>query len=152
LFLLACAPAKRPTAAIFEEADFVDTASHNQKPQLSVTMPTKFFEGDEVKIHVRCSDPDSHEFVYLFDWDGNGVFDTTLKGGKEIDTKNSWNKDGDYKMQIRAQDETGAYGDVYVDITVADQKPTADFRLSGNLSEGEWVKLDASPSHSPVDA
>ena len=146
-----CATSKKTIDAdLFDEGDaVVDMSKKNQAPVASVRMKKRFHEGDKVTVYAGAEDQDSTEFIFLYDWDGNGVFDLSTKNSK---VKHSWQQQGSYRVTVRAQDELGATGDASVDIKVLDHAPVAAFRLVSKPVEGMWADIDARGSKSKVDA
>ena len=150
-FVAACSQNKATVELpkdMIEESDFIDTSTKNQRPKPLVTVPSRILEATKVVVKVDANDPDSSTWTYMFDFDGNGVFD---KVGETATVEYSWPQHGKYRLHVRVQDNQGETADSYANVVVEDGSPTAAFRVKGQITEGVMVRFDASPSKSPTD-
>ncbi len=136
----------RPGADAAE--DIFDTSTKNQPPKPVVRIAKEFPEAEEVTVKVEAQDPDSSELTFMYDWDGNGIFDKVTNRSV---VKHRWLRDGKWKVHVRVQDTQGGIGDDFVDVVVKDRAPTARFKMKDSIHEGEWTSFDAKASTTPND-
>lgn len=150
VLMASCAPKQVVDSRhVFDEGDtLVDTEKLNKPPKPRIKVAKRFKEGEEIVVEVIANDPDSDRLLYLFDWDGNGVYDQTSRRSK---VKHAWSVDGRVTLKVRVQDEIGATGDAETTLTIRDQRPTARFEVDSSPREGEWVRLNGSRSLTPID-
>lgn len=146
---LACGGSGKKAGQVnLNEPDLFDTSSRNMPPRPTVTLAESCEEGDEVLLQVEANDPDSTKLTYMYDWDGNGVFDDV---NTAAEMRHSWKRDGTYRVRVRVQDDRRASGEDQVTIVVKDRAPEAAFEIKGNPSETAWVTVDASASRTVTD-
>lgn len=60
---------------------------------------------------TSSADPDNNDVLYLWDWDGDDVFDewtSYYASGQTVSTSHSWATAGRYEVKVKAEDEHGA--------------------------------------------
>jgi len=121
----------------------------NQPPVARFTFsPTNPQPGQWVQFDASSSyDPDGDITTYQWDFNGDGVFDTTGKLAY-------WRfmSPGSYQVTLQVTDDGGASNRTTktVPVTVPNQPPVAQFTLSpASPQPGQWVRFDGSGSYDP---
>jgi PKD domain-containing protein len=131
-------PADRANCGIGEdvpdEDDFEGTiALGNQAPKVTLTGPTSVRAKEVATFHATASDPDGTISTYLFDLDGDGVYELDSDGIPEASI--TFPDRGRRTIGVQVLDNSGAAAfaswDVNVTRPVDTRPPLRTFRLSG---------------------
>ena len=132
-----------------DDSGATDTASvsvnvANLTPTADFTAPTVVDAGDAVSFDASGSgDLDGTVQHYLWDFDGNGIFDADTPSPAIVRT---FPGNGTYTVKLRVTDDYGASADVTQSITVTGA-PTASFAvLADSATAGSPVSFDGSAS------
>jgi len=64
------------------------------------------------KFTTSSNDPDGDQTRYLFNWgDGNTTITEYYSSGETVSISYKWNEQGSFNIQVRAQDENGAWSE-----------------------------------------
>ena len=89
------------------------TTEGNDAPTTpSINGPSSGQTGTSYQYTVMSTDPDGDDIHYCFDWgDGDSVCTNYYTSGEEATISHTWDNDGDYTVEVYAEDRNGAKSD-----------------------------------------
>jgi len=110
-----------------DEDDFEGTVTlGNQAPAVTLICPTGVRAKETVTFQAQASDPDGTIGTYLFDMDGDGMYELDSDGSPEVST--TFPTRGPRTLGVQVLDNSSAAAFATCDLTVGRAAPTPDPR------------------------
>ncbi len=121
----------------------------------TVNGPSNGNTGTSYTYSFQSTDPDGDDINYCFDWgDGDGGCTTYVSSGEEATVSHTWDTDGDYTVEVYAEDRAGAKSDTTtLSVTMPLTYDSSQLAYSGMLRvyivepTSRWDNYDGDPYH-----
>ncbi|MFO8132311.1 MAG: Ig-like domain-containing protein [Thermoplasmatota archaeon] len=121
----------------------------------SIQGPSSGKTGTSYTYTFQSTDPDGDDINYCFTWgDGDGGCTNYVSSGEEATVSHTWDSDGDYTVEVYAEDKGGAKSDTAtMTVTMPLSYGSTQMAYSGMLRvyivepTSRWDNYDGDPYH-----
>ncbi len=116
--------------------------------------PSSGETGTSYQYTFTSTDPDGDDIHYCYEWgDGDSGCTQYLESGEQATVSHTWDSDGDYTLEVYAEDKSGAASETATMTVSMPLRHTAGMAYSGTLRvyivepTSRWDNYDGNPYH-----